>query len=530
MSMFEKLSNEDVALFRYYLNRYGDYDGNISALPLEKMGYFLRFWESKKDLFHAFGEQFILKKEVMYEKSVEELYDEMSNVRYRSDMKIQNFISAFHKKTKEIFGDNCDAQWDMFSMVNDTESLIKNIYERDSFTISGKYTKDGRALTVQPGCKIVKMVGKIAQALEITEGYEEFRQAHSQVLNQKRIKGTLCLSIHPLDYITMSDNDCGWTSCMSWMEDPGDYRLGTIEMMNSPYVVVAYVEASDKMYIGNSNYWNSKRWRQLFIVTEELILGNRQYPYESDMLQGAAIKWLKNLCEKVEGYGPYLETPIQLRNYANNYIDGERQVYFDLDTSFMYNDVYDTRLAYVSPEIEDQYSLNFSGPAICVACGEEIEYESVDNCEVFCRNCGGEWRCECCGEWHHGEPCYDNDGNTYCSWCYANELEECAICGEPQGNLYNTFVVAHEEKDTPGCEYNTFDWEYHIRTCRACRGSTRFRKLYGDIFEIPTNWYNTKSAVDLKNITNEGLYRIDISTDDREYLKSLRDVKNKENS
>lgn len=522
MSMFEKLSNEDVALFRKYIDNYGDYSGDVRALPLEDMKYLLRFWESKSPLFHAFGDQFIVKREIKYEKTLEELADEMHSVRYSYDEKIEGFITTFRRKTREIFPRNFDASWDMGSMVDDTDVLARNIYDRGSFTIPGEFTKDGRALTVQSGCKVVKMIGKIAEALGIEDGYEEFRQAHSQVLNQKQIKGTLCLSIHPLDYLTMSDNDCGWSSCMSWMEEPGDYRLGTVEMMNSPYVVVAYVESSSNMRVCDS-YWNNKRWRQLFIVTKDLILGNRQYPYDNDLLQGTAIKWLKELCEKSPDYGHYGENPIQLRNNAQNFLEGgDRQVYFNLSTCFMYNDVYDTRLAYVNPEIDSDYSLNFSGPAVCMACGEEIEYESVDSCQVFCRNCGGEWRCACCGGWYHGEPCYDNDGNAYCDWCYHNELDRCAICENPQGSLEPIYFILPTKMDCKG--YDDLHWRFSVYVCGDCLNAVDFTEMYGEISQVQEWYFGFRNTVNLKNITDEGLERADLCESDVQFLKALRDA------
>ena len=51
------------------------------------------------------------------------------------------------------------------------------------------------------------------------DGCEEFRIKHSQILNQKELVGNINLSIHPMDFWTLSDNDCGWSSCMSWMEN-----------------------------------------------------------------------------------------------------------------------------------------------------------------------------------------------------------------------------------------------------------------------------------------------------------------------
>ena len=91
--------------------------------------------------------------------------------------------------------------------------------------------------------------------------FEQMRIKHSQILNKKRLKGTLCLSIHPLDYITISDNNCDWDSCMTWTGDdcPGEYRLGTLEMMNSPSVVVAYLDSKEPYHpLDDGRAWSNK--------------------------------------------------------------------------------------------------------------------------------------------------------------------------------------------------------------------------------------------------------------------------------
>ena len=76
----------------------------------------------------------------------------------------------------------------------------------------------------------MRVLSKIATAYNLP-GFEDFRIAQSLVTNQANLKGYITLSIHPLDYMTMSDNNCGWDSCMSWQEE-GCYRQGTVEMMN----------------------------------------------------------------------------------------------------------------------------------------------------------------------------------------------------------------------------------------------------------------------------------------------------------
>ena len=106
--------------------------------------------------------------------------------------------------------------------------------------------------------------------------------------------GELCLSIHPMDYMTMSDNDNNWQSCMNWMNN-GDYRLGTVECMNSPYVLVAYLHnPNHSMSIGPYE-WNSKHWRELFIIHPEMISEVKGYCFQDENLTNTILMWIKEL-------------------------------------------------------------------------------------------------------------------------------------------------------------------------------------------------------------------------------------------
>jgi hypothetical protein len=101
--------------------------------------------------------------------------------------------------------------------------------------------KDGKVLKIRNGSRPMRSIRKIAESYGI-EGFEHFMNKHSECLNQKSLKGTVHMSIHPMDYMTMSDNNEGWESCMSWAND-GCYKQGTVEMMNSPCAVVGYLES-----------------------------------------------------------------------------------------------------------------------------------------------------------------------------------------------------------------------------------------------------------------------------------------------
>ena len=564
MNLFERLPDEDKSQFKSYLSHYGD-EGN-GTISLDRLGYFLRFWdENKEPFFRAFGEQFIVKKEVRLTKNKDELADEMYVALTSSaHPMVRNFMSAYREAARRVGNEmgDIDITFRLKSFVDDHEMLADNVYPGPGFTIPGKCTKDGRPLVVNSNCKAVKMLGKIAAALDVelpimycsdcgcyytngetecgyehgplvkSSGYELFRQAHSQVLNQKQIKGNLCLSIHPLDYITMSDNNCGWTSCMSWMEEAGDYRLGTIEMMNSPCVIVAYVESKETMWTPGGE-WNSKRWRQLYIVTKEVILGNRQYPYYSDELQGVAIRWIRDLMTQIPGYGPYPEETIQLKNDSWNTVR-DKKIRFNFYCNYMYNDVYDFRLAYVADQKlidDDYYHCNFSGPAVCTGCGEVIELDEVDASVVQCRACDGHWRCDFCGDWHSScDECYTvDDEYLACDWCYHNELSVCEVCGDHHRNdsvshIYLQFVDTENEEIRNGFNYN-----FYVSICEDCLNKPEdYVPLFGQLYDVKDSWGYTRQAFDIRNVTDDGLNAGDLSSRTIEWLKLMQAAKSDE--
>jgi hypothetical protein len=556
MYLFDKLPQEDIHQLWKYLEHYSD----GSAISESRMSHFLRFWnEAKEPFFRMFGEQFIIKKDIYFEKPCEELEEEMDDAMHYNDSFVSEFRDVFSRRVCELYPFGHDDSYRLCLFVNDMHTLVKNQYDGPAILIPGEMTKNGKPMQVNSGCKVVKMVGKIADALGISvnrtvcdkcgssvlgdrcsnpdcdgkpkveDGYEQFRRAHSLVLNQKKIKGRLCLSLHPLDYLTMSDNDCGWTSCMSWMEEYGDYRLGTIEMMNSPCVVIAYVEASDDMMVCGRP-WNNKRWRQLYIVTPELILGNKQYPYSSDMLQGTAIKWLRDLCTSAIGWGPYAEEACQIHNKAWNTINGTTPVKFDLYTNYMYNDIYDSKLAYVGCnwEYDQYYDLNISGVAVCTGCGDEIPYDTIDANRVQCRACDGSWKCDCCGDWHSEyDSSYSVGDYIYCDWCYHNELDTCECCEETVAELTHVYIQC---LDTQNEEItSSFNYSYYVGVCYDCLDNPkRMEKLFGPLHEVTDMWGHRRYAFDVTKITEAGLLQGDLSDDVIEFIKAVGAAKSDE--
>ena len=553
MDILTNLPEWDRGALWSYMSAYGGtYNGCDSAIDLDRMDYFLRYWAPAKNHFYKmFGNQYIVKRPITFNRATEDICNDITNRLYYGSTFFQGFIGRYRDVIYGLSNMDDDDQYRLARLVSDSHMLASNVYSGPNILIPGEATVDGRPLQVNHGSKVIKMIGKIVKALGIETTYymcpeckhisydnalcncgskrvpitdfELFRREHSLILNQKQIRGNLCLSIHPLDYITISDNACGWGSCMSWMEEAGDYRLGTIEMMNSPYIVVAYLESETPLEFCGYN-WNSKRWRQLVVITPELILGNKQYPYENDELQGAILTWMRELTMKDKDFGPYNKSAVNVANHGTN-IFGDSRVRVSLTFSYMYNDIYGERMGFLREGFNNpSICYNLSGPAICTACGDEICYGDVDASWTVCRDCSGMYQCACCGGWYDDEP-YEVGDRRYCEYCYDNRLEECEVCGHHEQVEYmRNFYL--KLMDNPPEDIASVNWGYIVRVCEDCYyESKRFHTLFGEVELMTDHWGICREVVSIDNISDDGFCRGRLDPDTIECLKQIRDEK-----
>ena len=303
--LIEKLRPEELGMMDTWRKWHAWSQEAISRNEMyAKMTSILYEWDMRKSEYLAklFGDQLRITKHLTYQKSYEELQEEISDMTQeyshygRAGRNGHEFMRAWNNYMyKNRFTFNDDQESGLHRLMSD-DCLISNIYDGSSFKIE---TRDGKLFCINRGCKVSKALGKLADIFDLP-GWEDFRICHSQILNQKDLGGDLTISIHPLDYMTMSDNAYGWESCMSWGQE-GGYRQGTVEMMNSKSVVIAYLAGNDGMRIGD-DYWNSKKWRQLFIVDHNIIAGVKDYPYHNAELGLEVVKWLKELATERLGW------------------------------------------------------------------------------------------------------------------------------------------------------------------------------------------------------------------------------------
>lgn len=107
----------------------------------------------------------------------------------------------------------------------------------------------------------------------------------SRYIQENKIEGYLYLSVHPLDFLTLSENNEEWWSCQTL---DGDYRAGNLSYMVDETTIVAYLSSGKEEHLKclpSSLRWNSKKWRMLIHTDwHNNIYYSRQYPYESKEL------------------------------------------------------------------------------------------------------------------------------------------------------------------------------------------------------------------------------------------------------
>ena len=515
--LYNKLSDVEINAIDYRINQCHN---ARSKSPITDTRYLLRFWnQSKEELFKLLNNNFIIEKPVKFSKSIEELVEEFSN---NCPEEIANaFQKIIHyyydlydwdlRESKKPEQYNCRYYID--TLVNNYTLMENACFKRENSVIKLVLPND-EEIMVQPGTKPMRIIKKLFAAMGFEDSlYEKLRLYQSQILNQKFLSGTLCLSIHPLDFMTMSDNNEDWSSCMSW-DDNGCYRIGTVEMMNSPYIVVAYLKSDKNSYRIHSDFkWNSKKWRCLYIVDKNIITSIKGYPYDNPSLLAAAGEWLVELANKNLD-GQFYNNKIAEYEYSR--LDG---IELNFSTNGMYNDFGCTShwgiLRDGIKEERNGIGINYSGTTECMCCGAEFECESEEEGTLVCYECEGHCRCDECGchideEYSYSDP---NGEGSYCESCHSNLFIEDSLLNELhyRNDITEVFVIPNETiLDT----LKTSDAWYCYTSLYVCDKNYYTSSLWNRYF-IPEmeikeikcdySWYgDTKRYIYVNELTDAG--------------------------
>ncbi|MDV3428769.1 MAG: hypothetical protein LIR50_17400 [Bacillota bacterium] len=502
MNLIKYIEQEEKEAIGYYIDSYAESSLQVSVDKI------LKPWEiNKQPLFTVFGKRFILEKDINYIKQDDELLEDIGNLLTHNynDTVIRKFTSDWNDHFRYFFrvpeeNNSINEMKKNLSHLLDDEVLLSGVWDYDTCEI--KLEDMSKPVKIQRGAHIMKFIRKFAEMYHI-DGFEQFRIKHSQIMNQRKLSGKLCLSIHPFDYMTMSDNNCGWSSCMSWVEE-GCYRQGTVEMMNSPCVVVAYLKAKDDMKVHNI-YWNNKKWRELFIVTPEIITNIKSYPYYNSELSKIALNWLKELAENA-GFGHYMDKEIAYNAFREFSVDGiDYDCIISPSTDHMYNDFgssQDHNFIYITTDKNlyngGTFRINYSGPSECMSCGNVNEYFSSEQ-NLSCTDCYAPRTCDECGCILGDNDGWYVDGSWFCEDC----VDECTYVDPitEERHLINTGEITVYPASNDGKSYYP---DFHI-ILEDCTFENSF-KDYSLVDPHPMyKRYNREYYIRRDEMTEDGL-------------------------
>ena len=445
MEVFDALTPEDKETIKDYISIY-------AGAEVANLHITLNEWnKNKKTLYKALGRNLrvkipieMKKTDVDFDKELSEVYhqifppyrqsyDAYISAIERAENKVKLneklclvddlilFLQKLRDNGKICLDDIVCVGW-LFNYDNIRYGYIKDL---PRFTVNKYCFKfDNREMTIEPGQKIIKTIQKVLNfyGYDMSNGlFEEFRNKVSNITTSSNIKSNLVLSIHPIDYMTMSDNDCGWSSCMSWKNN-GMYSDGTIEMMNSNMIIIAYLE-SDNPFIVNNHIIPNKSWRTLLYVHKNILVAGKSYPYHNSELDKKVLEELYKLVNKnLKWDYKYKEQEYKdLYSYLPNEEDqinnlwvSKKQIVI-VTGHAMYNDLLEDKdsVYFCYRNIPKKgMVLNASGKNTCLICG--LQHYGTTS-EKICNNCKENYSCCNCGNVDsskkHFEISVANDNN-----------------------------------------------------------------------------------------------------------------------
>ena len=485
IDLVNKLTEKDKTLIANYIN---EHEVNEEFIGVDK---WLQDWShSNQRLYKLLGNQFMKEYDFSYTRNDDEMKSELVNL--SNHLFIKNY---FHFVSEYIFCRKFGLTYEIKRNFEDLAYLNRSFNNNGELNFPIKFKIEGRkTFQLQKGTKLLKVFYRIMEYFKEDytfdkASFEDFKIKYSLLMNDKNVKGKMVLSIHPLDYMTMSDNASNWTSCMSWVEQ-GCYHLGTVEMMNSNNVLVAYLKTGkDDFYFKKGEpakppekekdpnfFWNDKKWRVLTYITKDIIMSGKAYPYLNDDFCKFIIAKTRELAKENlnwnYSFGPELYKDmihidgvrtIENQKYWRKYHPKKYNIIWD--TKAMYNDMLNADINYwcYRNKVNKNKIISVSGKATCLCCGKQAtdldEYNDNYNDrylgtdKIVCSDCSDKFfSCECCNaelytDRHTLFSVTKNRNINLCTYHY-NKIKECPICKKPfLFENYKIFTDYNEEKE-----------------------------------------------------------------------------------
>lgn len=409
------------------------YSQNIPNLKVDSL--FERWYEAKKDIIEGFGNQLI--------------YEVKTPVQFHLDEKERS-------KNFQEFVSQLKLVYDRPDLSTFVELNQQGFYEN---TVCTPYEYAGVKINI--GAKLVKAF-KYFEDDKIL--LDTFQTVASRIIQEDKVEGTLCFSVHPLDYLSSSENTYNWRSCHAL---DGDYRAGNLSYMVDSTTIICYIKGANNVILPSFPHdvpWNSKKWRMLLFLSQDrdMVIAGRQYPFSSesglqcihDHLTAALgcpedefTSWRNDMITEVNTSNGRLHYLSSRYIPVNHKLYEWEKIIKDAKNTLNFNDLL-LSSCYTKPYYSiknnwwvyrDEPDFTIGGEVKCLCCDQE---RIIDPNMMVCRHCADQYglyddescECSCCGRHIYDDDWYEVEGEVICSNCYSTECFVCDECEEVHFN------------------------------------------------------------------------------------------------
>ena len=423
----------------------------------------------------------------------------------------KDFIAAFGHKLIFEYPEKVSFELSKETQENRIKDFITTVDEHYRNGVLASFLSSNSQSFYQNTVSIDNAVGingeKIPKGMKLIKAFkyfendpktlEDLQNAASLIIQENKIEGRLCLSVHPLDYLSISENTHGWRSCHSL---DGEYRAGNLSYLLDSSTIICYLKSDKDTELPNfpdSVPWNSKKWRVLLYFSNgwDMVFAGKQYPFRADNIidfarfklfelanLGSYSPWLDKLYEgfqqktvKVrfaETYVPLIDGIVRLKDLVKN--DKDALQFNDVLSSTSYSPIYcfnETRLFFTNKAYSatiGRTHFNIGAKCNCLRCGsEKISLTGTfmcNECELEYGECDDDIfaYCPCCGARYYEEDGVWVEGSDECVCPDCAELEtaKCDYCGV---RMYHSDL--------------TYLPDYDINICECCARDKKEREI-----------------------------------------------------
>lgn len=310
----------------------------------------------------------------------------------------------------------------------------------------------------------MKLIKSFKYFLTKEDNLQWAQDTASKYIQKNKMEGTLCLSVHPLDFLSLSESVSDWRSCHAL---DGEYRNGNLSYLLDSCTFICYLKCDGEACLPHfplSVPWNSKKWRTLMFLSEdsELLIAGRQYPIDIEGIMDALLKNFVPASGLIEDeYTNWLASipkDFNAKGFRSNFMDSSymrfdqeliatSKIYQRNPNTCEFDDVLFSNDYSPIYAVKKRFSWEYKGiilpvikvggPTKCLLC-DDLAMEGTDtmlceNCELtygsadndyftFCDNCHSHI-------YKDSSSIVGDNNETLCEWCAAKLASECDDCG-----------------------------------------------------------------------------------------------------